>query len=181
GRIAAQLATLEAAHIVRPMLGRVPTGAGQIDAAAEGHGPVDDDDFLMQSRTHRAAIVVAKVYAPVRVPAELVNRGRLAASRKHQRVVPGQDVHLERAAALDQEVEKVPENIGHRAAIVGNRTVAHCAEVQARGAVEIPPDDDYRASCEQRGPRESAEIRLSIDEQRSAARTGDPLAVAPGT
>jgi len=47
--------------------------------------------------------------------------------------------------------------------------------------VEIPPEDDYRASCAQRRPRESSEIRLSIDEQRSAAGTGDPLAIASGT
>ena len=112
GRITLQLTVVATTRVVRSVLGRVPAAAGQIDAAAERYGAVDDDDLLMQRRTRRAAIVVAEVHAPVRVPAELVYRGRFAAARKHQRAVPRQDVHLRVLLRWTRKLRNSPSTSG---------------------------------------------------------------------
>ena len=126
---------------------RIPAAASEIEPAAKRQRAVDDDDLLMLGRADRVVIVVAHLHAPPRPPAESVDRRKLAPLREDHRVVPDQHADFEAAAALDQEIEKVAEQLRRISNVV----------VELRAAVEIPADDDgwnsLRASPRARTPR----------------------------
>ena len=89
---AVRLAAGDPRGFLDPMRARVPSVAGQIDAAAERELIVNDHDLLMVAAADRMAVVEAESHAARHSPAESPSRERIALERVEGPVVPDQDV-----------------------------------------------------------------------------------------
>src|SRR5262249_4432551 len=85
--------------VVGRVIACVPAAAGEIDAAVERHGVVDDHDLLVVRAADRVRVVVAELHATVWLPAEPVERPPLAVQAEQHRIVPDEDADLEPAFA----------------------------------------------------------------------------------
>src|SRR5262249_49906637 len=113
--------------------------------------------------------IVDEAHPPVRTPAEAVEERGLAPVSEDHRIVPVEDVDPERAAAVGEGVEELPD--GQR------RTPAF--EAERRAAVEVPGQDGDRLLGPLGGPAaaERVEVRGAVDEQGDASRAGLGAAV----
>ena len=155
------LAVGDAARIVREMLGRVPAAHREVDAADEGHRIVDHHDLLVLAAGKRMRVVVAQVHAPRRRPAEAVERREFPVGAEHHRVVPVEDMHVQRVAPVHQPVEKLAEQRRRPVRL-------HRVEVQPRLTVEVPREDADRVARAQRRLVERLVVVRRIDERRDA-------------
>jgi hypothetical protein len=162
-----------APRVVGLVVGAVEAPHGEVDAADESDAVVHHGDLLVLAAGDRMGVVVAQVHAPVRRPAEPVQRREFAVGAEDHRVIPVQHVDVQAAAAPDEVVEEIAEQ--RRRAVLRHRV-----EVQARAAVEVPRQHVDRALRAQRGVVERAEIRLRVDQYRDALRACYRTAVVAG-
>ena len=156
-----RLAVRRAAHFLGGVLGSVPAAYGEIDAADESDRIVDHHDLLVMRAGQRMRVVVAQVHAARGRPAEAVERRKLPVGAEHHRVVPVQDVHVQRVAPLHEVVQEIAKQ--------RRRPVGHLGlEVQPGLAVEVPAEDRDRALGAQRRFVERTEVIRRVDQQRDA-------------
>ena len=150
-----------APRILGGVLGRIPAAHGEIDAADEGHRVVDHHDLLVLAAGDRVRVVVAQMHAPRRGPAEAVERREFPVGAEHHRVVPVEDMHVQRVAALHQPVQELTKQRRRPIRL-------HRIEVQARLAVEVPGEDGDRALGAQRRLVERLEVIGGVDQESDA-------------
>ena len=135
-------------RLVGPVCGGVPPMPGQVDAAAERQGVVDDDDLLVMGAADRMVVVEAESHLSGHPPAEPPSRQRIAFERVERRVIPDEDVAAQLRALSHDEGEQFVE-AGWRG-VWWLRLIGQEIEV----GLDVPPDDEDRmARLQQRLPR----------------------------
>ena len=99
-------ARIESPWIVDFVLGRVPAMSGEIEPAGERDAIVNHDDLLMLRGAQRNLVVETEVHALRRLPLQRERRKWLALRRIQQRVVPQQQIYVERRALFHQSAEE---------------------------------------------------------------------------
>ena len=162
------LVARRASRIVGPVLGGVPALAGEIQPADEGKPIVDDDDLLMVRPGERVGVVEPEVDAPVRLPAEAVDRRQLAVGGVQHRIVPVEHVDVQALPAPDERIQEIAHPLGARIAVV---------EAERGLTVEVPGEHDDRALGAFRRIDERLEVVFRVDQERDTMRAGDGAAV----
>jgi len=91
------------------MLGRVPSVGCYVQAAAERDPVIDRNDLLMVRCRGRMGGVEPKVESRMAVPGQRQRRQELTLEGEQDRVVPGQDAHLEQgfsAYRLEKRIDQ---------------------------------------------------------------------------
>ena len=122
-----------AAAISWLMSARVPTCAGDIDAAAEGDRVIDHDDLLMMGGARRMVSVRLKMHPAVEDPFQDEKRRRAAHQGAHQAEAPRQDIDLQTGSPPDDPIDQPAEPV--RAGL------RRPGRLQLRARVEIPADE----------------------------------------
>src|SRR6516164_6250929 len=91
--------------IVGSMLGCIPSSSGEIEAADEGQGVVDHDDFWMMRCANRVVAVHVKMKPWVSRPSGTEERQHLAIEGEDHREIPNQDMDVQIRPARSQIVE----------------------------------------------------------------------------
>ncbi|MGH8732976.1 MAG: hypothetical protein ACREVB_04775 [Burkholderiales bacterium] len=154
------------------MIAGVPATRGQIETATERDAIIDHHDFLMMRACYRVRVVVADANAPVRLPAEAVDRRKLALGVEEHRVIPDEDAHVEAPVAAREGIEEVT----HQQRLVAVLDPA----IKACSAIEIPGEDQDRAARALSGRRKRLEVRLSVDQQRESISLRGAPQFSPG-
>jgi len=109
--------------------------------------------------------------APPR-PLTVEERQDLALDRIDHREIPDQDVDMERAAPVEERVEKRRQFGRHR--VLGRRIAA-----QPHPAMDVPADNEDRALGPQHRHARRREIGGCVDEERCSLRRFDAPTVSP--
>jgi hypothetical protein len=128
---------INAARLVKAVLGRIPASHGYVEASAKSDRVVDHHNLLMMRCASRQVLVQAKTDAPWRAPTQRNGGEWLAFQRIKNRIVPHQEMHGELRPLIDQHGQKIHERF--RVTVV--RVPALVDE--PRAAVEVPTDDEY--------------------------------------
>src|SRR5690606_14559487 len=88
---------------------RIPTLAGEIDAAAERDGVIDHDELLMVRATDRMRVVVTQVHAPAWPPARAHEARPLPIQAEDHGIVPAEDVHAQHAPLTYERVQQLAD------------------------------------------------------------------------
>ncbi len=158
-----------ASVVARGMFGGVPAPGGEVHAAGERERIIDHHDLLMMRCPDEMGVVVAHVHAAPRFPCRSVKRTRFPLGAEQHRVIPIEDVYLQPASSLHEEVQEIPEQ--HR-----QRRLARLP-TEASTAVEVPAQNDDGANGALCRRSKGTVILVAVDEQRRASRAACDHAV----
>jgi hypothetical protein len=99
-RLVRLAAYIQPGGVTRQVCARIPARIAHIETAEEGHAIVDDRKLLVQAPAHAGVARELEVQARVRLELELQALQPLALQRVDERVVPGQNEHLQPGRAL---------------------------------------------------------------------------------
>ena len=160
-------------RFVDPVRRGVPAMPGQVDAAAERHRVVDDDDLLVVRAADRVMVVEAEAHLARHAPAQSPPRQRIALEGVERRVIPDQHVAAElRTPAHDEGEQRVESSrrIGHRRVGAGQ---------QIEVGLDVPADDEDRvARPQQRLARPAEVVGRVLDAAKAIGPIDAPAVVA---
>ena len=118
------------------------------------------------------AIVESKRQPPMRPPIELVDWQPFALHRVQHREVPRQNVAADPAAPRDDGIEEIAERF--------RKSVAGASRHELHPAVDVPTNDEKRATGTSQGVAHRGEIGFAVDQKRHTIGALDPPAITPG-
>jgi hypothetical protein len=100
------------ARVPRDVFGRIPAVEGQVEAADETDGIVDDDKLLVVRCADRMSVVHLELEPMLRLRGEPELRQPFAFQREQQGKIPAEDVGVELWPRREQRGQKIAERIG---------------------------------------------------------------------
>jgi hypothetical protein len=160
-----------ATRVAGPVLGGVPTPAGEIEATGKRQPVVDDDDLLMMRTAQRTLIVHVETDAAMCLPVQAVDRQPLAMQRHQHREVPVEHVNPQAPVLPHQTVEECAQFRAGRAG--AGLTLGQ----QPQATVDVPGQDQHLTACEIEGVIERREVFGAVDQKGDLVGATDTPAV----
>ena len=149
---------VDAIRVIDGMLRRVPPADRQVQTAAEGHGVVDDNEFLMMAGAQRQLVVEADGDLFRRGPVQGDRRKSLALQCVDDGIVPQQKMNAQLRALRDQFGEEGAEQVGPPVVGLAGKADQSCS------AVDVPADDNNRSPSPRQRLPQGAIIGCRIDQ-----------------
>ena len=146
--------------VVGPMLGCVPSSSGEIEAADEGDGVIDYDDFRMMRGANRVIAVHVKMEPWVSRPTGTEERQHFTIEGEDHREIPNQDnqdMDVQIRPARSQIVEIGPQ--------IRKTFSFAVSEPQVNTAVEIPTPDQNGFLREFESIRHGGKVSRTVDQE----------------
>jgi hypothetical protein len=149
------------------MVGRVPSSARKVDAAAEGEDAIDGNQLVVLRRCRRR-VDEPKIAAPP-MPAQIGEKGAVfPVAAIDQRPVPQENADFEFRPARQQTLEKAYKRLSLQSAAFG---------VQHEQGIEVPARKKDQSTRSRQTGGQGGKI-IGIGQHRGSGRALDPPAIA---